>query len=120
MTTWASEMTEYRDSSNNVIPSVRKYVMDAVTDADGQYSVDLAPLGLDTIVGVEAFILSQSITAATDVTTILTARTVEITNTLIKGVLIKGNSVTVSVGLVLKTLTRGGAGINVRLVVAAY
>lgn len=120
MTTWASEMTEYRDSSGSVIPQVRKYVIDTVTDSDGQYSADLSQFGLTEILGVDAFILGQTINALTDASTVLIAKPVEVTSSLVKGVVIKGNSVTITVGLLLKTITRGGAGLNVRLVVAAY
>lgn len=120
MTTWASEMTQYRDSNGDVIQGVRRYVFDAVTDADGQFSIDLSQLGLTYIIEVNSYAIGQTLSAATDVTTLLAARVVEVTASSIKGVLIKGNSVTISVGLLLKTLLRGGSGVAVRVVVTAY
>ena len=119
MTTWASEMTQYRDSNGDVIQGVRRYVFDAVTDADGQFTVDLSALGLAAVLEVSTYTVGQTLTAATDITTILAARAVEITTSAIKGVLVKGNSVTISVGLLLKTLQRGGSGVSVKVIVTA-
>lgn len=120
MTTWASEMTDYRDADGAVIPNVRRFVFDAVTDADGQFAVDMTSLSLTSALDVTCYCLGQTITPATNVANILAARPVAISNTAITGVLVKGNSLTVSIGLLLNTLLRGGAGITVRIVVAAY
>lgn len=120
MTTWASEMTDYRDADGAVIPSVRRFVFDAVTDADGQFTIDMTSLNLTSVLDVTCYCLGQAITPATNVSNILAARPVAISNTAITGVLVKGSSLTVSIGLLLNTLLRGGAGITVRIVVAAY
>lgn len=120
MTTWASEMTDYRDADGAVIPNVRRFVFDATSDSDGQFSIDLTALNLTSVLDVTCYCLGQSITPAANVANLLTAKAVSISNTAITGVLIKGNSLTVSIGLLLNTLIRGGAGINVRIVVAAY
>jgi len=119
MTTWASEMTQYRDSNGDVMQGVKRYVFDAVTDADGQFTVDLSALSLTAVLEVSSYTVGQTLTAATDVTTILAAKAVEVTATTIKGVLIKGNSLTISVGLLLKTLQRGGSGVSVKVIVTA-
>jgi len=120
MTTWASEMTEYRDSAGAALPNVRKYVFDVVSDADGQFAIDLTPLNLNYVCDVTCFCIGQALTPATNVANILIPRAVSITSTAITGVLVKGNSVTISIGLLLNTILRGGAGITVRVVVAAY
>ena len=119
MTTWASEMTQYRDSNGDVMQGVRRYVFDAVTDVDGQFTVDLSALSLTAVLEVSSYTVGQTLTAATDVTTILTARAVEVTTTTVKGVLINGNSLTISVGILLKTLQRGGSGVSVKVIVTA-
>lgn len=117
MTTWASEMSSYRDMSNNVIPSVKRYVVDSITDNDGQFTVDISLLNLSSILEVQSYLINQFITPTTDTANILQAHIVEVSTNTIKGVILKGNSITISLGSLVKTLLRGGAGVSVRLVI---
>jgi hypothetical protein len=117
MTTWASEMSGYQNADGTAITGVRRIVFDVVSDADGQFLADLTAFGVNQVLSVSAFAVGQTITPATDVVTLLSANIIDVTATTIKGVLIKGNSVTIAVGLLFKSLLRGAAGVTVRLVV---
>lgn len=117
MSTWASEMTGYQNSDGSAITGVRRIVFDVVTDADGQFLVDISQFSVNQVLAVSAYAVGQSLTPATDVINILSAKVVDVTTTTIKGVLVKGNSVTIAIGLLFKSLIRGSSGVSVKVVV---
>lgn len=117
MSTWASEMSQYRDSNGVIIDSVKKYVFDATTDADGQFSIDVSGLNITSILEVSSYVVGQTITPATDTANILLVKVVEVGNNTVKGVILKGNSFTTVLGVLVKSLLRGGIGINVKIVI---
>ena len=117
MTTWASEMSGYQNADGTAVTGVRRIVYDVATDADGQFLADLTSFGANQVLSVSAYVIGQTVTPATDVINILSAKVVDVTDTTIKGVLIKGNSITIAIGLLFKSLLRGPSGLTVRLVV---
>ena len=119
MTTWASEMSPYRDSDNQVIGNVKRYVFDVVTDNDGQFFVDLSPLNISEVIEVSSYLVGQIITPATDIVNVLNSRVIGVSNTSITGVIFKGNSITIALGVLFKSLIRGPAGITVKVTIVA-
>ncbi len=118
--TWQSESESYRDSNGNVMQGVKNYVFDATTDANGLFSVDASSLNLSNVLSARALTLGQSVTSSTNPSSLLIANVISISTTTITGVILKGVSLTVSVGASIDTVSKGGSGVSVRVIVTAF
>lgn len=91
--------------------------INVTTDADGMFTIDLTTLGVEVkeVLDFTGWVLNQTLTAATDVANILRVVIVEVTETVVKGVVVLGNSVTVALGQVIKPVKRAGSGVEAKV-----
>lgn len=117
MSTWLSEQqASNTDASGESLGVVTNIYTDAITDADGQFEVDLTLFDLVEVIETSAMLVGQTLSAADNITDKLTAMIVEVTNTVVKGVAIKPTETNVTVlGTTIDSVIRGGAGNSVKV-----
>ena len=117
MSTWLSEQqASNTDASGESLGVVTNIYTDVVTDADGQFEVDLTLFDLVEVIEASAMLVGQTLSAVDNITDKLIAMVVEVTNTAVKGVVIKPTETNVAVlGTTVDSVVRGGAGNNVKV-----
>lgn len=91
--------------------------IDIITDANGMFEIDLTTLNvsIERVLSHSGWVLNRTLTVATDIVSLLTVMVVEVTETVVKGVVIVGNSVTAVLGALVKPVKRAGSGIEARI-----
>lgn len=117
MSMWESERRPAeQDSEGNQMEGVTEVYFDAVTDVNGEFSVDVSALDFVEILEVSGQIMDQTLSAVDDIVDKLTVNMVEITTVLVKGVIVKPVMIDVTVvGVSLAPIVRGGAGRAVKV-----
>lgn len=118
MATWLSEQQSSDvNGDGESLGNVVNIYVDAVTDADGMFVIDLTSFDytIAEVIETKAVVLGQTLTAATDIVNVLSASVVEISTTSVKGVVKLGKSATFSLGQLFKSVKRAGSGINVKV-----
>lgn len=117
MSMWESERRPVeQDSDGNQMEGVVEVYFDAVTDANGEFSVDATALDFVEILEVSGQIMDQTLSALDSIVDKLTVNIVEVTTTVIKGVIVKPTMINVTIiGLSLAPVVRGGAGHPVKV-----
>lgn len=114
---WSAAGRNSTDENGSPIARTGDIYIDVVTDVNGMFSIDLTTLGVSVnrVLSHSGWVLNRTLTAATDVVNLLTVMIVEVTETVVKGVIIAGNAVTASIGSVIKPVKRVGSGIEARI-----
>lgn len=109
MSLWLSGGTRTvtnEDSGTTFGPDIQEIVVDVPVDEGGQFTVDLTQFNFEVqeVLSVQTFVLNQTITPLTPLASILSSTIVQVTNTIVTGVVF-------SIG----SLARAGQGETVRL-----
>lgn len=116
MSIWASQGSRRQDESGNVITNVTEVYATVVTDVNGQFIVNVGPFNFVEILEVVAVIVGQTLDAADNIVDKLTATVIEVTDTVIKGVVTQPQAIDVTTGVGdIAPIQRGGAGNNVKV-----
>lgn len=118
MTVWYSSAgRQASEQDGTAITRTGDIYVDITTDANGMFSIDITNLNvtIDRVLEATGFVVSQVLTSATDVVNLMRVLVVEITDTIVKGVVVLGNSVTASIDTVVKPLKRAGSGVDARI-----
>lgn len=116
MSIWASQGSRRQDENGDFITNVTEVYATVVTDVNGQFIVNVEPFNFVEILEVVAVIIGQTLDAADSIVDKLTATVVEVTNTVVKGVVVKPQAVDVTTGVgEIAPVQRGGAGNNVKV-----
>lgn len=114
---WSAAGRNESEEDGTPIARAGDIYIDVVTDIDGMFSIDLAALNIsvERVLSHSGWVLNRTLTAATDVVNLLTVMIVEVTDTVVKGVIVAGNAVTASIGSLVKPVKRAGSGIEARI-----
>ena len=114
---WSSAGRSETDSDGAPIARTGDIYIDVITDVDGMFEIDLTTLNInvDRVLSHSGHVLNQVLSTVTDVAELLTVMIVEVTETVVKGVVILGNSVTAAIGSTIKPVKRAGSGIDARI-----
>jgi hypothetical protein len=116
MSIWASQGSRRQDESGNFITNVTEVYATVVTDINGQFIVNVGPFNFVEILEVVAVIVGQTLDAADNIVDKLTATVIQVTDTVIKGVVIQPQVIDVTTGVgEIAPIQRGGAGNNVKV-----
>lgn len=110
--------TGTRDEQGNIISNITTVTGVVITDADGQFFLDLTNFNFTEIIEATAVIVDQVFDSLTDITQLLDAVITNISPSQVAGVTRQGTTQAVNVlGDTVDSVQRGGAGNQVRMVV---
>jgi len=116
MSVWASQGNRRQDENGNAIYNITEVYATVVTDANGQFIVNVGPFNFVEILEVTAVIIGQTLIAADNIVDKLTATVIQVTETVIKGVVTQPQAIDVTTGVgEITPIQRGGAGNNVKV-----
>lgn len=117
MSIWASESGRPAQNQNgDVIKGMVEIYGTDTTDSNGQFTINIQQFDLVEVLEVTAFIVGQTLTAADSIVDKLTATVIEVTNTVIKGVVTKPQLIDVTTGVgEIAPVQRGGQGNEVKI-----
>lgn len=116
MSIWSSQGSRRQDENGNAIYNVTEVYATVVTDANGQFIVNVGPFNFVEILEVTAVIIGQTLSAADNIVDKLTATVIQVTETVIKGVVTQPQAIDVTTGVgEIAPIQRGGAGNNVKV-----
>lgn len=117
MSMWASEAGRTAQNSNGetLTGMVEIYGTDT-TDANGQFLLNLTQFDLVEVLEATATLVGQTLSGADDIVDKLTASIVEVSNTLVKGVVTQPQAIDVTAGVgEIAPIQRGGSGNEVKV-----
>lgn len=113
MSVWYSQVgRQSQDASGDVIYNVTEVYATVITDIDSQFAVNIEQFNFVEILEVTAVIIGQALSTVDSVVDKLAAAIIEITDTVVKGVVIKPQAVGVGVSA---PIARGGQGQTVKV-----
>lgn len=118
MAVWYSQAGRQSvDDTGTPYARVGDIYIDVVTDADGMFEIDVTSLSVtvDSVLDAVGYVTGQTLDALTDITTLLSVMIVEITDAVVKGVVVLANNVTAGIGVLVKPIKRAGSGINAKV-----
>lgn len=114
MSVWASSNNR-QDGNGDIINNVTEVFIDATTDVNGEISIDLTQLNFVEILDVSGNVLGQVLDTVVNVVDILSVLVVDITTTVVKAVVVLGQSLLIALGETSNSVQRAGAGKSVRI-----
>lgn len=114
---WSAAGRNESEEDGTPITRTGDIYIDVITDVNGMFEIDLTLLnvGVERVLSHSGWVLNQTLATVTDVVNLLTVMIVEITETVVKGVVITGNAVTASIGSLVKPVKRVGSGVEARI-----
>lgn len=122
MAVWYSQSgRQSNESDGTPIARIGDIYIDVTTDADGMFEIDLTSLGvvIEEVIEASGRVIGQTLTALTDITNLLSVMIVEVTETVVKGVVVLANNVTAGIGVLVKPVKRAGSGVNAKIKLTA-
>lgn len=118
MSVWASQQGRQVQSDDGApIVNTTNVVFNVTTNNEGEFSIDLTQLNfaVEQVLDVRGVVLGQVLSAVVDIVDIASVLIVDVTETLITGVVVLGQTITSGLTSSVKSIRRAGSDINVRV-----